>query len=154
MGSAVSDVRACGGRSNATADVRRSRMQAQEAFERDDEAVDLNFKAIGDDGGVTVAAMLAASTTVKKLSMRRCELAAKAARALADAMMKNRSLVELDLWSEFARGVRICAECATCVSCSVLRVPSVPCARALPACCVGLAAGVCACVRACRVVCG
>ena len=70
MSGAVSDVRACGGRSNATADVRRSRMQAQKAFERDDEAVDLNRKAIGDDGGVTVAAMLAASTSVKKLSMR------------------------------------------------------------------------------------
>ena len=105
MSGAVSDVRACGGRSNATADVRRSRMQAQKAFERDDEAVGLNGKAIGDDGGVTVAAMLAASTSVKKLSMRKCELAAKAARALADAMMKNRSLVELDLWCEFARGV-------------------------------------------------
>ena len=105
MGSAVSDVRACGGRSNATADVRRSRMQARGAFKRGDEAVDLYGKAIGDDGGVTVAAMLAASTSVKKLSMQECKLAAKAARALADAMTKNRSLVELDLYCEFARGV-------------------------------------------------
>ena len=105
MSGAVSDVRVRCGRSNATADVRRSRMQARWAFERGDEAVDLHGEAIGDDGGVTVAAMLAASTSVKKLSMQQCKLAAKAARALADAMMKNRSLVELDLFCEFARGV-------------------------------------------------
>lgn len=71
-----------------------------QAFEHGAETVDLNNKEIGDEGGAEVAALLATSTTVKKLTMSYCKLTAKTTAALADAMIKNKSLVELVLRCE------------------------------------------------------
>ncbi len=63
--------------------------------------MNIDGKEIGDKGGAKIAAMLAASTSVKKLSLKSCKLTVKTARALADAMAKNKSLVELDLCGTF-----------------------------------------------------
>ncbi len=79
----------------------------KKSFEPGDETVDIGDKEIGDAGGVRIAAMLAKSTSVRKLSMGRCKLTVKTACALANAILKNKSLVELILYSKFAR--RPCA---------------------------------------------
>ncbi len=81
-------------------------MQVQKAFlafERGDETVFLSGKELGDGGGVKVAAMLAASTSVKTLRMHKCKLGVRATVALADAMMKNKCLVALDVGGEACR---------------------------------------------------